>query len=54
MIQNLKHIIDPKKKNDHTCLFYRPKANGIKQTTLDLNYNLLSFGLIEVEMLKTQ
>lgn len=27
---------------------------GLKQTTLDLNYNLLSFGLIEVEMLKTQ
>lgn len=49
MIQNLKYIIDPKKKNDHTCLFI-----GLKQTTLDLNYNLLSFGLIEVEMLKTQ
>lgn len=46
MIQNLKQIYNwPKKKNDHT---------GLKQTTLDLNYNLLSFGLIEVEMLKTQ
>lgn len=30
MILNLKYIIDPKKKNDHTCLFYRPKANNAR------------------------
>lgn len=49
MIQNLKHIIDPKKRMTTLVYFI-----GLKQTTLDLNYNLLSFGLIEIEMLKTQ